>query len=205
MGTTVAGAARHVRAFIESMGIRCHPQCRISQMAIALSEDRLIQPSEKGFPVALEGFRDILILYFAITQLDGHVDSEILRDKFRSATKDHVHPQDDLKESPGRDVQSELYVATIARKAGLNPRLEEPDILCELHGMPLGVAVKRVKNEKQFEKRFRKAVKQIEGAGVRGVIAVDLSWPSIGRINRSTRRRLSSRCSRPTSRHAEPS
>lgn len=145
-------------------------------MVKVLKKGRMTEAKDASFLIALEGLRDILILDFALSQLSSNVDRTVMQEKLRRIIKDPVHPQDDLKKSPGRDFQTELYAAAVAMKGKLCPRFEEPpDVLCDLAGEPLGIAVKRVKNETQFEKRFREAVRQIEKAKVRGVVVMDLS------------------------------
>jgi hypothetical protein len=182
MSPTLANAARSVSKNFESLGVRLHPQSRVGQVVDLLKDGGVIEPGDERFRTALEGFRDISILYFVIGRLLATIDPAVLRQKLRRIIKDHVHPQDDLTKSPGRDVQTELYVAAVASKAGLSPRFEEPDVLCDLAGEPLGVAVKRVKNEKRFEEHFRGSVSQIAKAGVRGVVTMDMSL-AFNRIN----------------------
>lgn len=180
---TIAQAAQRVKVFIESLGIVLHPQSRIAQMVTAMEGGGVVPFGDKAFPAALEGLRDIRILDFVITQVSGAIPVDVLRKRLRRVVKDSLRPQDNLTESPGCDIQCELYVAAVASKAGLKPSFDEPDVCCELDGEPLGITVKRVKNHQRFEEHFRKAVRQIEASGVRGVIAMDMSL-AFNRTNR---------------------
>jgi hypothetical protein len=178
MTATLADAARNVSETFKSLDVRLHPQSRLCQMVDVLKDGSKInqdQDDRNRFSTAREGIRDILILDFVIERLSTTIDPAALRKKLRLSVKDHVQPQDDRTESPGRDVQTELYVAAVASKGKLNPKFEEPDLLCELAEQPLGVAVKRVKNKKRFEEHFRKAVSQIAKSGVRGIVIMDMS------------------------------
>lgn len=175
MANSPAQSAKDIEQFFSQMGVSLSPQSRIRQCLDAMNKGGVIQPDDSRFPAAREGLRDVLLLDFSLSQLKGITDCTTLKRLLQRISKDHLLPQDDLKNSPGRDTQTEMYVAAIASKAGLKPRFSEPDILCELAGVPIGIAVKRIKNEDRFEEHFRKAASQIERTKVRGVIVTDMT------------------------------
>ena len=81
------------------------------------------------------------------------------------------------KDTPARDAQFELFLASRARQAGLMVKFEEPDIVLEMpDGKPLSIAVKRVKSASQLERRFREGAKQIKKSHLQGIVAVQLAF-----------------------------
>ncbi len=111
----------------------------------------------------------------AIIDLIDVVPQDVLAEKVKLATQDATLIDTANHRTPGRDIQFELYIASVCARAGLRPILDEPDIVCNNSRPQLGIAAKRLKSRGQFEKRFRKACDQIEGTGIPGLIAMDLS------------------------------
>ena len=57
---------------------------------------------------------------------------------------------------------------------GFEVLLGEPDLIFGHAGQHLGIAAKRPSSLRQVEKRFRKAMRQLDQAGMRGFVAVSL-------------------------------
>jgi hypothetical protein len=76
-------------------------------------------------------------------------------------------------DDPGRDAQAELFTGAIFRAAGFHVDVGEPDLRIRSGIRVWGVAVKRVKSDRQFSKRVRKAQQQLAGQGLYGFIVVN--------------------------------
>ena len=167
-------AAEDVVRRIESLGVRCAPESRYRRMLTVLRKGR-IEPEDPDFAVALEAIRDVRVTQFALAALMDIVAPDPLADKVKLLVQDESLPQNSPLSSPGRDIQCELYVASVCAKADMRPRLIEPDIVCDVNDKTFCIAVKRIKSESKFEARFRDGARQIAEAGVPGFIAIDVS------------------------------
>jgi hypothetical protein len=73
----------------------------------------------------------------------------------------------------GRDSQAELFTGAMFRAAGFRVDPGEPDLRVSPNGKVWGVAVKRVKSDRQFQARVRKAQEQLAGQKLYGFIVVN--------------------------------
>lgn len=175
MERTLLDASAFVVERIQQMGCDTCGHSRYGRMRSVLSNGT-IEPDHADFAIVLEALRDARLMEFALGQLEGKIPASVLRSLVQKAIQDSTLPQEDLQTSSGRDTQAELYVAAVCQKAGMSPVFDEPDIRCTLDGgSAIGIAVKRVKSESQIEKHIRKAARQIEGTGIPGHIAIDVS------------------------------
>lgn len=140
------------------------------------------KPDNPKYDVVLEAERDIQTMAFVFENCDGFSNSNEFLRLLRLVIKDSALPQSDREGSDGRDNQFHLYVAATCHRAGLLPRLQEPDIVCTLKDLEYGVAVKRIKNAKRLEERILGAAEQIQRARMPGIIACDISM-AINRDN----------------------
>jgi hypothetical protein len=131
----------------------------------------MIPKDDPEFQVALESYRDVSQLAFV---LDTVTDPMMLTSHLRRLVDDSVLPQQDKKESVGRNAQTELYAYAICQRAGLTPAtLEEPDVQCTFNSQQFGLAVKRIKSIQKLQSRVRKAAEQIEKSRFPGVVILD--------------------------------
>jgi hypothetical protein len=154
-----------------------NPASRFMRMKKVLSGDT-IPYGHRDFPIAAEAERDLQIMGFAVDQF-LHDGADVgFRELFRRAIKDSVLPQQDVKNSEGRDHQFHLYLASVAQAAGLFPEHKEPDVVCTVDGQRFGIAAKRIKSINQLGGHVKYAAeKQIKKSGLPGVIALDLTRP----------------------------
>ncbi|RJP40638.1 MAG: hypothetical protein C4547_02185 [Phycisphaerales bacterium] len=118
--------------------------------------------------------RDMQILEFVFDQLPFESGNDAFTRKLKTLIKDSVMPESDRKNSKGRDVQFELYVAAVCYASDLTPvDFEEPDVTCRVNGMKFGIAAKRVKNAEKLEDRVADGANQIQRSRLPGVIALD--------------------------------
>lgn len=161
-------------------GLGCRrpvPRSRLFEMHRVLSRG-YVAPDDPEFDTALESIRDLHNLVFIFDQLEAHGERETLERMVRHLLNDSTVPQNDLKNSPGRDKQFELYLMAICHNAQMLPiGYDEPDITCTVNGTRFGIAVKRIKsrNPGQLERHVRKAAEQLDGQGLPGIVALNLS------------------------------
>ncbi len=167
-------AAHDVMQVVRDMGFDVSESSRLAQMRDLLNKG-FIKETDPEFERACEAYRDITLLKFAFDRLGTVADAAVLRGKVARLVKDSVLPQDDLADTPGRDTQSELYVAAVCQAAGILISLEEPDVVVEVDGIRYGLAVKRLKSLRQLEKRSRSAIRQIERSKLPGFVVLDMA------------------------------
>lgn len=134
-----------------------------------------ISETDPEFDHAREALRDFSQLEFFFDQIAADPDKNRYADIINRILNDSVLPQGDKRKSTGRDAQAEAFVFAVCRNAGMNPLLEEPDVVCEVGQERFGIAVKRLKALSQFEKRLKNAAKQIQGSGLLGVISLEVT------------------------------
>ena len=134
--------------------------------------------------VLRQGFLETADLVIAVDQLSREPQDPLWKEKLKMAIGGQGLPQQEGEESPARDIQFELTIAAMCRVAGLSVTLAEPDVV--VTGMPFrfGVAAKRLKSFGSLEQHIRKARRQIVGAGLDGIIALDIS-SSVHQENRT--------------------
>lgn len=179
-GHTRIANAEFVIEAMKGLGVEPSPQSRLMEMRSALrkSNGRIPPPGDPDFEIALESARDMQLLVFAFRQSFPTSANDKFMEKLQLLNKDTVLPQDNREKSKGRDTQFELFVAALCRAAGFEGVLftgpdAEPDVRCDVAGVQIGIAAKRIKSESQIEKRIRSAVKQIDESGIPGIIAVE--------------------------------
>lgn len=173
MKRTLREAATYVYETVESLGFDATRSSRLARMKRVFKKKGFIKETDPEFGLACEALRDIAILEFSFDQLVPVLSPEVLQSKVALIVKDGIFPQDSPR-TPGRDTQTELYVAAVCQAAGLSPVFAEPDVVVSTASGRYGLAVKRVKNMKQLEKRFRDAASQIQRSGMIGFIVLDL-------------------------------
>jgi hypothetical protein len=95
----------------------------------------------------------------------------------------------------GRDAQAELFTGIIFKAAGYRVDLGEPDLLISSRARKWGVAVKRVKKDRRFPERIRKAQRQLENQRLFGFVVVNpemllARWLSSGDSHEVVSKRL---------------
>src|SRR5690606_30038708 len=81
----------------------------------------------------------------------------------------------DVERKPlARNIQFELYTASLLMLGGFPVRFAEPDVRIFLNGEDVGVACKRVRGDRGVKDRTKEAVHQIRRAGGRGIVAVNV-------------------------------
>lgn len=180
----LAALAADTRRMISETGVSLHPASRIARqlddveaMVNFLLDQR---PTLKLSSDADYAISDLDQLHTIMRWLRGPHEDQGIRELVAMFLQDAASPYA-AAETPGRDAQFELLVAAACRRATyLIRRIDPPDfVITPLVGKAgslgeLGLAVKRVKKEKQLQKRLREANDQLSRTHP-GIIAVDVS------------------------------
>src|ERR1700722_5404443 len=177
---SLAACADYVISSIEARGITLEPTSRLCKMRNVLfapdGKPKVVPSDSADFDISLEANRDFQQLAFVFDQLSATIPPREFDTKLKALVHDDPLPQDDSDgSSTGRDAQCELYVAAICAKAGLDPIIAEPDILCTLNHVKWAVSIKRIKSKRQFGKRMRKAVEQAQRVDLPSIVVADVS------------------------------
>lgn len=173
--TTRREQADYIVKRLKDLGVRIDPSSRIGRAYRALSRPDVIQPEDPDYQIILESICDNYQLRLIVDTIDAHRDSKTFKDAACLLRKDLSLPQDELKDTPGRNYQFQLYVAALCTNAGLPTRHEEPDFTCVIDGTTIGVAAKRLKTINSLQSNVKSAAAQIAVAGFPGIIALDLT------------------------------
>jgi hypothetical protein len=177
---TYAELATHVIRRLEEHGIAVPSTSRLHRMrGLFVDSDGMpkpiILPNDPEIELAQEAMRDFQHLGFIMDELTRVLTPAVLKTQLRTVIHDSALPQDDRTNSTGRDRQSELYVAAICAKAGMQPIFVEPDLQCRFNDGTWSLAVKRIKSANKFAHHIKKAVEQIENAALPGIVVADIS------------------------------
>lgn len=166
-----------LRERIESEGICVRPGSRLS---IYLSAVRSL--AERGDSASQ---REALVAHRAVNEIDvlDDVVVTLAADpavcgwaiKLREALGGAALRTEEIRHTSARDIQFELLVATVLRKAGYEVTLSEPDIQVHLPSGLLSIAAKRPRSGKKMVVRVKEASDQIVRSGCIGLIALDIS------------------------------
>lgn len=109
-----------VIAKIEAEGIRVPDSSRLRRMHDLLHSGRgPLETTDPDLEIALEGERDLQLLAFAFDQLSPIRSSDTYRGLLKKVVRDSVLPQNDRKNSKGRDAAFEIHVAGVCAAAQL--------------------------------------------------------------------------------------
>jgi hypothetical protein len=173
--TSRRAQADYIVERLTQFGVRINPSSRIGQAQRALRRPGIIQTDDPNYQIVLESIRDNYQLRLIVDNMDAHRESKAFKDAMYLLRKDFALPQSKLENTPGRNYQFQLYVAALCTNAGIPTRHDEPDVVCELAGMTVGIAAKRLKTIDSLDVNVKGAADQISNAGFPGIIALDLT------------------------------
>ena len=93
-------------------------------------------------------------------------------ERLRLLGKGHEHPDPELAASASRDLQFELYLKAIFRRAGLDARCGDPDVFIRVGGTDFPVEAKRPKSPKTLDGNLRDAARKLSAQSTPGVVAL---------------------------------
>lgn len=166
----------------DRIGVQVAPTSRIATalrlVALVHTRDDWGLPRPKDgrwdetFLTAVHDAHEIIRITEALPRLSPTVTA---RELFRTMSSDPALIQDQGRHSPGRDAQFHLSLAAAAWRAGLRPHLAEPDIVVQVGGVEVGIAVKRVKSQAGLMRAIKGGSRQIIGSRRVGAIFLDVT------------------------------
>jgi len=164
-------------------GFRIPASCRFSMF---LREFRRFIDSEYGdkdndynAAILAEGARDF-------AELRAIVKSDKTRRESRNEIQEilggAISPSGDSL-TRSRDLQFQLYLASIMELSGFAVEIEEPDFRFQHKGYTYAVAAKRINSKGKIHSNLSKGRKQIQKSGIHGFIAFSLDriiWDEMG-------------------------
>jgi hypothetical protein len=181
MAGSLLQTADYVIQTIKDQGIALSLSSRLQVMRMSFlrpdGTPKIVSPDDPHANIAREGIRDFQILEFALRHLLDIQPplGQPLMERLRKIVGDKPLPQDQNDRTHGRDAQAECYVAAVCTKAGMQPRLGEPDIICGLDGQQWALEVKRIKKIARFQERVKEAIDQIQRVKLPGIVVCDLT------------------------------
>lgn len=180
MARSLSEAAKYVLGRFEHYGINVPASSRFTRLRDAVCNDDggsrgYISENNSHFETAREALRDIRQLEFFFEQIERDSDKGTYACIVKQILDDSVLPQNDTRNSHGRDAQAEAFAFGVCKSAGMSPVFEEPDVTCAMGGRKIGIAVKRIKSCSQLEKRLKKAAKQIQKTSLPGIVSVEVT------------------------------
>lgn len=172
--------ARQLRDTLTAAGITIPTSSRVWQYLSQL--DLLEQAARDG---TLERAPDMRVLHHGVAELLELVVivQELSRPPAVAAWAREVErllgdaaaPSPREPRTPSRDLQFQLWLAAVSRKAGYEISLAEPDVILRDGEFALGLAAKRLRSVAKLDMRFKKASLQVARSGHPGIVAMDLS------------------------------
>lgn len=180
MARSLSDAANYILERFKHYGVGVPTSSRFTRFHDAVCNDDgssrgRIPESDPHFESAREALRDISQLEFFFDQIAPDPEKGKYTPIIQRIITDSVFPQDDMKNSHGRDAQAEAFAFAVCKNAGMNPVFQEPDVTCTLGDEKLGIAVKRVKSHSQLEKRLKEAAKQIWKTRLPGIVSAEVT------------------------------
>lgn len=175
--------ANNIEAKLKNYGVDIQPPNRLALAARNLDQAGRFHLFDIRFGNDMEqrlaeANRTILEFYIICNSLLKHLpvpNKHILKrlNKMTEGTEIHIEGVHDLP----RSIQAEFLTASIFWGARDNVKFEEPDLIIQNNNnMELGVAVKRVVSEKQYQRRVKDARKQLEMNKLKGFIVVNAEY-----------------------------
>lgn len=114
--------ARYVIETIEAAGVSVPPSSRFRRL-LKLYESGVgtLKPDHPDYESALEGDRDLQLLAFTFDLCGPEGRTDAYLDLLKKLVHDSGLPQQDRKQSPGRDAAFELYIGGVCAAAKLLP------------------------------------------------------------------------------------
>lgn len=163
---------------IEELKLSVKPTSRLAlgaaRIAQAISQPQT-NPDPDSLALLAAACRDFTLFEFILDDPHaGRSDPEFVR-RLRIALKDGVRASRYARQTPGRDTQLELYVATVFLKASLPVAFGNPDVRTRLDGRFFYVEAKRPRTLNGIPDAVETAAHQIEATGCPGAIYMDVS------------------------------
>lgn len=173
---------------LRNFGVKVPAENRLAKARALVEQAETLNvqlgPSDWSMELALAEANRTIFEHYVIVRGLSHVD-ETARKKLGRMLRGSATPEES-RDDHARDEQAEFFTAALLCGAGFRVDLGGPDLLLTRHKTRIGVAVKRVKSDKQFAKRVMAAERQLEKDGLYGFIVVNAAL-FLMRLYRSNR------------------
>lgn len=165
--------------------LRDHPKVAVSsenrlsqQCRLIIETKGVVQDDHKQWRIFVQSLKDVQEYWFMVEVLGDDLAQPPFLDRFNRSLKDSPHPADSGADSPGRNTQFELFLAAIAKWAGLmvdRPGGAGADWVLSTSQERWSLEAKRIKSIEKMKMRIEKGASQIIRSQIGGVIAIDVS------------------------------
>lgn len=165
--------------------LRGHPQLcgsnenRLSkQCRLIIETEGIVQDSHPDWCIFVQSLKDVQEYWFMIEVLGEDLTRPPFLNRFAPSLKDSPHPADSGADTLGRNTQFELFLAAIAKRAGLmvsHPGGAGADWILSTSQERWSLEAKRIKNFAKMKRHIGNAASQIIRSQIGGVIAIDIS------------------------------
>lgn len=101
---------------------------------------------------------------------------EMWKDRLRPLSSGAEFSKEESNFASARDFQFESFLGAVCELSGFDVQFCEPDLIISDGSENYGIAAKRPRNKKKFERHYKKGVKQIFDSGVSGLVAIDVTF-----------------------------
>jgi hypothetical protein len=166
-------------AFLETNGVHVNPSSRLAQylkqLNSAVKADGVTVPKDLDLATWHRSLIEVDDLNLVARSLSVAPEVKGWNEAVSRTLGGGVVRTDEIKHSPARDIQFELIIASMFRRANYTVELDEPDVVLTSESLQIGIAAKRPRSAKKLDDTIKKADKQIKGSGLQGIVALDLS------------------------------
>ncbi len=166
-------------ATLEANGIRVNPSSRfreyLRQLDAAVKADGVTVPKSLDLAVWHRSLIEIDDLALVVETLSANPPVSGWKEAVERSLSGGLRRTDEVKHSPARDIQFELVIASILRKARYDVELAEPDVMVTSETPSFGFAAKRPRTTAKMDKNIRDGDKQIIRTPFDGILALDLT------------------------------
>ena len=166
-------------AFLEANGVRVHPASRLAQylkqLTAACKADGVSVPKDLDLAIWHRSLIEVDDLNLVARSLSAAPEVKGWKEAVSRSLGGGLVRTDEIKHSPARDIQFELIIASMCRRAKYDVELAEPDVVLTSQTPNIGIAAKRPRSFNNLDRMIREADKQIAGSGLQGIVAIDLS------------------------------
>jgi hypothetical protein len=165
--------------FLEANGVRVNPSSRLAQylkqLTAATKADGVTVPKGLDLPIWHRSLIEVDDLNLVARSLSLAPEVKGWREALSRALGGGAVRTDEVKHSLARDIQFELIIASMFRRANYTVELAEPDVVLTSETPQIGIAAKRPRSMNKLDEMIKKADKQIAGSGLQGIVALDMS------------------------------
>lgn len=188
LARSIEAQRQFITAALAGLGIPLHPGSRLVKgwrLWDGRPADRkIIYESDSEFGDACEILRDSQIYDVILQRPNQFREDPQARQRLEESLEDDLTPHL-TKDTPGRNAQAELFMASGMYRASQHVQFERPreidgqqwpDLRARIAGRYFFVEVKRARSAKKILERVSTGIGQVEATGCPGAVAIDVSF-----------------------------